>query len=166
MESTWPSGKCDAVRSIGEILRDDFNWQDAAFVDGMAPLDFQNGQQVWKPRNRMLMRFFGATNGRPVKLQDIIRPGCKLKFRASEVTENATKDFQHWRGFFDREAVYSDESFGFVLDRWVRFGSFNTRGFDFSAEYLNHPVVVTLPTIVFFGADWIQYKPAGQNPWG
>lgn len=141
--------------SINEILKGEYNWNHLAFVDGMAPIHYRNNKQIWRPKTKLLKRMFGGSNGRSVEVGTIIKPGTFLKFVIPNEPTQETMDYQNWRGYFDREAVYSEEGSGFVLNRWVRFANFNNRGFQFTVEYLDSPVEAYIPSIVFFGAEWI-----------
>ncbi len=156
------AGSC----TVGKILRTDFAWSYLAFVDGMAPVDYRQGRQVWRPRRpKFLRRLFGASNGPVVAIDEVIRPGSYLKFCLPNEATQATMDFQNWRGYFDRETVYSVTGSGSILNRWVRFLSFEERGFQFVTEYLDGKVQARTPTIVLFGADWIHVHP-GHKPCG
>jgi hypothetical protein len=153
-------------RTVGEILRTDFAWSQLAFIGGMAPVAYRQGRQSWRPRRPMfLRRLFGASNGPVVAIDDVIGPGTYLKFCLPNEATQATMDFQNWRGYFDRETIYSVTSSGSILNRWVRFLSFQERGFQFISEYLDGNVQARTPTIVFFGADWIRVYP-GHKPGG
>ena len=148
-----------ASRTLGQILRADFNWSHLGFVDGIAPLTYRGGRQVWRPKTKLLARLVGGSNGPTVPLDQIVKPGCFLKFSLPNEAVQRTLDFQNWRGYFDRETVYSSTGSGYILDRWVRFVSFSDRGFRFEVEYLTAPVRASAPTVVFFGAEWIRVAP-------
>lgn len=149
---------------VSDILTKEYGWNHLAFVDGMAPIDFRNGKQVWKPKAKLLKIIFGRSNGQIVEIGSVVKPGTYLKFILPNQSTQKTMDYQNWRGYFDREAVYSEEGAGFVLDRWVRFENFNNRGFQFTVEYIDKMVEVFIPSIVFFGAEWIKVSnPANNN---
>lgn len=142
-------------QTLHEILRKKYNWSHLAFVNGMAPLDTKNGKPFWKPKIKLLKSLLGGSNGPRVNIDLVLGPGTLLKFTIpNEVTQN-TFDYQNWRGFFDREARYTNETEGMVLDRWLIFESFHSNGFEFSVRYQGSEVQVYLPSIVLFGAEWI-----------
>ena len=155
MESSF--SEIDAAsRTINDILRAEYSWGHLAFVDGMAPINYRGGRQIWRPRTKFFRRLFGASNGPVVAIDEVVRPGCYLKFCLQGKTAQATMDFQNWRGYFDRETVYSARGSGAILDRWVRFLSVQEGGFQFEIEYLDGNVRARTPSIVFFGVDWIR----------
>lgn len=145
-----------ASRTIAEVLRTDFNWSHLGFVDGMSPITYRGGRQVWRPKTKLLARLVGGSNGPLVALEQVVKPGCFLKFCLPNDTIQRTLDFQNWRGFFDRETVYSSTGSGYILDRWLRFVSFRENGFRFESEYLDVSVRANTPTVAFFGAEWIR----------
>lgn len=145
-----------ASRTIAEILRTDFNWSHLGFVDGMARITYRAGRQVWRPKTKLLTRLVGGSNGPTIALDQVIEPGCFLKFCLPNDAIQRTLDFQNWRGYFDRETVYSSTGSGYILDHWVRFISFLEKGFRFETEYLDAAVRAYTPTIVFFGSEWIR----------
>ena len=155
MESTV--AELDSVgRTVREILQQDFHWADLAFVDGMAPITVRHGQQAWRPKVKLLRRLFGASNGPTVPLSRVLGSSCYLKFCLPDLETQKTMDYQHWRGYLDREVRYSTDADGHLLDRWVRFVGFATNGFDIDVEYVGSSGYARVPTIVMFGASWIQ----------
>jgi len=124
-------------RTLGEILRNKYKWCHLAFIDGMAPIQYRKvggsgKRQVWEPKTKFWRRLFGASNGPIVPLDEVIKPGCFLKFGIPNETTQATMDYQNWRGYLDRDAIYDPQGAGSILESWVRFISFHREGFDFS----------------------------------
>ncbi len=105
------------------------------------------------------LEFWGVANGPVVPVDHIVRPSCCVKFGLPTESVQATVDFQNWRGYFDRETEYSDSTVSSILARWVRFVCFHNQGFQFETEFVNNGVHAVIPTILFFGADWIRFAP-------
>jgi hypothetical protein len=145
--------------TIHEILKRKFNWGDAAFVDGMAPMGLVGQKQAWKPRIKMLRKLIGGSNGIAVPLEDVLVPGCFLKFCIPSAQIQGTADFSNWRGYFDRETQYTDTSAGFIFDRRVTLLGFADKGFRFDVEYIDASIRARTPSVVFFGAQWIKLSP-------
>ncbi|KXS51986.1 MAG: hypothetical protein AWU57_3629 [Marinobacter sp. T13-3] len=143
------------AKSIRQILQEKYDWNHMAFVDGMAPIDFQNGKQFWKPKTKLLKKFFGGSNGRAARADFVIGPGTFLKFIIPNPTTESTSDYQNWLGYFEREAQYSSQKEDSIFERWVLFKSWNRSGFEFTVEFQDGDVEVVIPSIVLFGAEWI-----------
>ncbi|QSP93325.1 hypothetical protein LPB19_08750 [Marinobacter salinisoli] len=143
------------AKSIRQILQDKYGWNHMAFVDGMAPIDFQNGKQFWKPKTKLMRRIFGGSNGRSIRTDFVIGPGTYLKFVSPNASTESTLDYQNWLGYFERETQYSSPKEGSIFERWVLFKSWNRGGFEFTVAFPDSDVEVVIPSIVFFGAEWI-----------
>ncbi len=55
----------EEARLISEILKEDYNWNEMAFVDGMAPIDIKGGRQVWKAKTELKKRWGVEWSYRP-----------------------------------------------------------------------------------------------------
>jgi hypothetical protein len=143
-----------------------YNWSADAFAHRMAPLglDRATRRPVWTPRRSLVQRLFGGGLGRQVCVDEVIVPGCFLKFCLPDSSVQKTIDSQNWRSNFDRETRYTTTVFGYIMDRWLKFLGFQRQGFDFDVEYVDvldtgGSVVARTPTLVFCGAEWVRVAP-------
>jgi len=172
-------------RTLNTILREDYGWTDANFVDGMARVDVRLGdhmEKFWQPKrsfvdgvlDRVLEFFVIEPKISKVLIQHVIKPGVFLRFSLPDEKALATLkpivtlDVQNWTVFFMHEAKYSfsgefkqiaqAEKAHHVFGQWLSFESYERamHDFDFKVKSLDGNVEIRIPTIVFYGAEWVE----------
>ena len=134
---------------------------------------------------RVLGSFTMESRVPKVSVRQVIKPGIFLRFLLPDEKAMATlkpiaiHDVQNWAVFFLHEATYSfsDESnesdewrvqpqkqisqaekASHIFGQWFRFEGYegDMQDFDFTVKSLKGDVEVRIPTIVFYGAEWIE----------